>query len=114
MIRRLATKDGVPNFCRGPKELQPEGHEIKNLAKVVKGMKLSSSLLRDNLRKIRNFVRTSAAPTHHYGHTIVGADLKVTEIHQSTIASATGYMVKCASHTLAPGGFWKKRPAGSV
>ena len=67
---------------RRPKLLQranaaaARGARIKNLVKVVKGVKVSSSILRGNLRKIRNSVRTNAAPAHHYGRTIVGQTLR--------------------------------------
>ena len=68
---------------------------------IVKGMKLSSGVIRGNIRKIHNFVRTNAAPAHQYGRTIVGSDPKVTDIHKSTIAAATGHMSAGASRALA-------------
>ena len=50
---------------------------------------------------MRNLAHTNAAPGHHYGHTVIGADPAVTAIHKATLAAATGHMGKGASSTVA-------------
>ena len=77
------------------------GGRIRSLITAAKGMKLPGSMMQANLRKIRRFASANAAPSHHYGRTIVGTDDSITGIHKSTIAAATGHMSVGASRTLA-------------
>lgn len=65
---------------------------IRNLIKVVKHMKTPGSMMQKSVHKIRFFAPTNAAPSHHYGRTIIGADDRITGIHKSTIAFASGPM----------------------
>ena len=64
-------------------------------------MKDTSKVIHSNLCKVRNLARTNAAPAHHYGRTIIGADPAVAAIRKATLAAATGRMGKVASCTLA-------------
>ena len=88
-----AREEGSQRFRQGGADLQPytggQTHEGPG------------STMQKSVHKIRFFARTNAAPSHHYGRTIIGADDRITGIHKSTIAVATGLMSIGASKTLA-------------